>query len=171
MTRAPACYDAGVARLRKSPSSAVIEPLGSDLVALAQTYALDATTFPHCSLPPVFGDDAPPAVWIARVDDYGPVIGFVGTRANQSTLEIVGLAVDHAHRRTGIGRALVRATVRSARARGFTTVELHVSTGNEAAVALYEGERFGKARRIEGFYAAHRFPDGGDAWVMLRELR
>jgi ribosomal protein S18 acetylase RimI-like enzyme len=160
-----------VPRVRKSPSSAVIEPLGSDLVALAQAYALDASTFPHCSLPPVFGDDAPPAVWIARADHDGPVIGFVGTKANRTTLEISGLAVDTAHRRSGIGRALVRATARSARSRGFSSIELHVSTGNEAAVALYVGERFRKAQRIEGFYSAARFPDGGDAWLMVRDLR
>lgn len=160
-----------MARLRKSPSSALIEPLGSDLVALAQTYALDATTFPHCSLPPIFGDDAPPAVWIARAEHGGPVIGFVGTRANRITLEISGLAVDSAHRRSGVGRALVRATARSARARGFDSIELHVSTGNEAAVALYTRERFRKDRRIEGYYSTRHFPDGGDAWVMIRDLR
>jgi ribosomal protein S18 acetylase RimI-like enzyme len=166
---------AAVPRLRKSssPSSpaAVIEPLGSDLVALAQAYALDATTFPHCSLPPVFGDDAPPAVWIARFEHGGPVIGFASTRANRTTLEIAGLAVDTAYRRSGIGRALVRATTRSARARGFSTIELHVSTGNEAAVALYARERFRKAQRIEGYYSTRHFPDGGDAWVMIKDLR
>jgi ribosomal protein S18 acetylase RimI-like enzyme len=160
-----------VARLRKSSSSALIEPLGSDLVALAQAYALDATTFPHCSLPPVFGDDAPPAVWIARADRDGPVIGFVGTKASRTTLEISGLAVDSAHRRNGIGRALVRATTRSARARGFSTIELHVSTANEAAVALYERERFEKTRRIESYYSPRHFGDGGDAWLMIRDLR
>lgn len=160
-----------MARLRKSPSSALIEPLGSDLVALAQAYALDVTTFPHCSLPPVFGDDAPPAVWIARAERHGPVIGFVGTKASRTTLEISGLAVDAAHRRTGIGRALVRATTRSARARGFSTIELHVSTANEAAVALYARERFEKARRIEGYYSTRHFGDGGDAWLMIRDLR
>lgn len=159
-----------MARVRKSPSSAVIEPLGSDLVALAQTYALDATTFPHCSLPPIFGDDAPPAVWIARADHGSAVIGFVATRASRTTLEISALAVDSAHRRTGIGRALVRATTRSARARGFSSIELHVSTGNEAAVALYLRERFEKVRRIEGYYSTRHFPDGGDAWLMVRDL-
>jgi ribosomal-protein-alanine N-acetyltransferase len=149
----------------------VIEGLGADLVALAQAHALDATIFPHSSIPPVFGGDAPPTVWIARAEPGGPVVGFVGTRANQTTLEISGLAVDEAHRRTGLGRALVRAAVRSARSRGFETVELHVSTGNEAAIALYANERFRKARRVEGFYSARRFPDGGDAWVMIRDVR
>lgn len=148
----------------------MVEGLGSDLVALAQAHALDATVFPHSSIPPIFGDDGPPAVWIARAEPEGPVVGFVATRANRTTLEISGLAVDPPHRRTGIGRALLRAAVRSARARGFATVELHVSTGNAEAVALYASERFRRARRVEGFYSA-RFPDSGDAWVMIRDIR
>jgi ribosomal-protein-alanine N-acetyltransferase len=178
--RAAARYDGAVARVPKSsspqpgqpsrPARAVIEPVGADLVALAQAHALDATTFPHQSLPPVFGDGAPPSVWIARRVHAGPVIGFIATRASEAALEISGLAVDTEHRRTGIARALVRAAMRSARGRGFDTVELHVSTGNEAAIALYTSERFRKARRVEGFYASKRFPENGDAWMMVRDL-
>lgn len=148
----------------------MIEPVGADLVALAQAHALDATVFPHQSLPPVFGAEAPPAVWIARLDHGAAVVGFIATRASRGVLEIAGLAVDGEHRRAGIARALVRAAVRSARSRGFDSVELHVSTGNEAAVALYTSERFRKASRVEGFYSTQRFPDGGAAWVMVREL-
>jgi ribosomal protein S18 acetylase RimI-like enzyme len=160
---------------------AVIEPLGADLVALAQCHALDATVFPHASLPPVLASEAaPPAVWIARAEAGGPVVGFVGTRAQPGVprsgvdgtgvLEIVGLAVDPAHRRAGIGRALVRAAARSARARGLDRVVLHVSTGNVEAIALYTREGFRKAQRLPGFYSARNFPDGGDAYVMIREI-
>lgn len=148
----------------------VIEPVGADLVALAQAHALDVSVFPHQSLPPVFGGDAPPTVWVARLGHASPVVGFIATRANHGALEISGLAVEAAHRRTGIARALLRVAVRSARARGLDTVELHVSTGNEAALALYAGERFRKAARVEGFYTSRRAPDGGDAWVMVRDL-
>jgi ribosomal protein S18 acetylase RimI-like enzyme len=144
--------------------------VGGDLVALAQALALDLTLFPHQSIPPVLGADAPPNVWVARAEREGPVVGFVATRANKNALEISGLGVDPAHRRTGVGRALVRAVVRSARARWFSTIELHVSTGNAAALALYESERFHEAQRIAGFYSAARFPDGGDARLMVREL-
>jgi ribosomal-protein-alanine N-acetyltransferase len=157
-----------MARLRSS--SAVIEPVGADLVALAQAHALDATVFPHPSLPPVFGADLAPTVWIARAAQGGPVVGFVGARARQGALEIPGLAVDPACRRSGIGRALVRAVVRSARARGLERVELHVSTGNHGALALYASEGFRKDRRLAGFYSARRFPDNGDAWTMLRDV-
>lgn len=158
-----------MARVRKT-TSALIEPLGSDLVALAQAHALDATVFPHPSIPPVFGGDVAPTVWIARHDHGGPVVGFIATKVDRTTLEIAGLAVDDRHRRAGIGRALVRAAVRSARSRGMDAVELHVSTGNGEALALYTGERFRKDRRIAGFYSPRRFPDGGDAWVMIKDV-
>jgi ribosomal protein S18 acetylase RimI-like enzyme len=155
---------------RSTASSAIVEPVGADLVALAQAHALDVTMFPHASLPPIFGGDSPPNVWIARADHGGPVVGFVATRAERGSLAISGLAVEPSYRRSGIGRALVRAAVRSARARGLDRIELHVSTGNEAAIALYTRERFRKDQRLEGFYSARRFPDGGDAWLMIREI-
>lgn len=148
----------------------MVEPVGADLVALAQAHALDVTVFPHSSLPPVLGADSPPNVWIARAEPGGPVVGFIATRSRDGALEISGLAIDASHRRTGLGRALVRAAVRSARVRWLDRVTLNVSTGNTAAIALYLGERFRKDRRLEGFYSAARFPDGGDAWVMVREL-
>lgn len=149
---------------------AVIEPVGADLVALAQAHALDATVFPHSSLPVVLGDGAPPALWVARAERGGPVVGFVGTRARGSVLEISGLAVARTHQRTGLGRALVQAAIASAVDRGLDAVSLHVSTGNLAAVALYTSEGFRKAERLPGFYSARRFPNDGEAWLMLREL-
>jgi ribosomal protein S18 acetylase RimI-like enzyme len=159
-------YDEQMARL----DGAVIEPVGADLVALAQAHALDATVFPHSSLPLVFGGQVP-VLWIARAEYGGPVLGFVGTRAREGVLEISGLAVTPAHQREGLGRALVRAAVRSARTRGLDLVSLHVSTGNAAAIGLYTSEAFRKAERLVGFYSAHRFPDGGDAWLMVRSSR
>jgi ribosomal protein S18 acetylase RimI-like enzyme len=118
----------------------------------------------------VFGVDAPPAVWVARRGRFAPVVGFLATRPTKSALEICGLAVEAEHRRAGIARALVRAAVRSARTRGYDALELHVATGNLAAVLLYESERFVKASLIDGFYASARAPSGGDAWRMVREL-
>lgn len=163
-------YHGGMARL----DGTVIEPVGADLVALAQAHALDATVFPHSSLPLVFGGGGgtggavTPVLWVARAERGGPVVGFVGTRARSGVLEISGIAVDPAHQRAGLGRALVRAAVRSARMRGLDLVSLHVSTGNPAAIALYASEGFRKAERLAGFYSARRFPDGGDAWLMVR---
>ena len=74
-------------------------------------------------------------------------------------------------RRLGIGRQLLRAVVREAKARRAGHVLLHVSTANDAAVSLYESERFGVVERVAGFYRGAAFGDGGDAFVMIKALR
>src|SRR5512135_161786 len=146
----------------------VVEPVGSDLVALAQCHALDATIFPHPSMPAIVSPDR---VLVARDEPGGPVHGFVATRTQGRWMEVVGLAVDEAHRGHGSGRALLRAAVDVARARGVALVSLHVSTANAAAKALYDGEGFRVARRIRRFYSPLRFGDGGDAYELVLELR
>jgi ribosomal protein S18 acetylase RimI-like enzyme len=147
---------------------AEIEPLGADLVALAQAYALDATMFPHPSLPIVLGvPGATPQGWVARVQHGGPVVGFVATRSNGVVLEISGLAVDVEHQRYGLGRALLRTAVRSAGGQGLARVVLHVSIDNAAALALYESEGFRKEQRQPHYYPSDS-PQGGAAWLMIR---
>lgn len=148
----------------------IVEPIGADLVTLAQAHALDASTFPHPSLPPILGPHAPPAVFVARAERGGPVVGFAATRARLGALEVIGLAVEAAHRRSGMGRGLLRAAVRSAKSRGLARVTLHVSTALTGAIALYESERFVREQLLRGFYSARRFANDGDAWLMVREL-
>ena len=144
---------------------AIVEPLGGDVLALAQCAALDATAFPHPSLPPRL-DGARTGVWVARAEAGGPVVGFATVRRRGAALEIAGLAVDPGHRRAGLGRALLREAVDEARERGALAVTLHVSTGNAAALALYRAEGFAVLRLQPRFYRADRFPDGGDAYEM-----
>lgn len=152
-------------------TTSTIEALdGTDLVALAQCMALDATVFPHASVPLVPGG-GPPSVWVARAEANGPVIAFVATMRRANRLEIVGVAVDPAHRRSGIGRALLRAVIDSARERGLAMVTLHVSTANEGALALYEREGFTAHRLLRRFYSPARFGNGGDAYEMVLRLR
>lgn len=142
---------------------------GSDLVALAQCMALDASTFPHASVP-VVGGATPPRVWIARAEPGGRVVGFVATRRRAHLLEVSGIAVDRAHRRTGVGRALLRTAIDAARSRRLAPVALHVSTANDAAIALYESEGFVATRLIPRFYSPARFGNGGDAYEMVLRL-
>lgn len=139
---------------------------GGDLVALAQCMALDATAFPHPSVPLVSGGVA--RTWIAR-GERG-VIGFVATTANGKTLDIIGIAVDARERRSGVGRALVQAIVAIARDRRFRAVTLNVSTANESAIALYESEGFVAVERMRRYYNPARFADGGDAFRMVLDL-
>jgi ribosomal protein S18 acetylase RimI-like enzyme len=148
-------------------STIVIEALdGSDLVALAQCMALDATAFPHPSVPLV--TSGVPRVWIARGESG--VAGFVATAANGDTLDIIGIAVDSSQRRSGVGRALVRAVVEVARERRFRGVTLNVSTANDGAIALYESEGFVAVQRMRRYYNPRRFGDGGDAFRMVLDV-
>jgi len=146
----------------------VVEPLGADLVALAQCHALDATVFPHASLPAL--SPSVPSILVARAEGGGRVLGFVATKRDANVLEVVGVAVDAEQRGRGVGRALVNATIASAKARGMRAIALHCSTANIVALELYTTAGFRPAHRIRRFYNPRSFGDGGDAYVMVLRL-
>lgn len=111
--------------------------------------------------PEAFGEDA--ADFAARSDDElrrrirdGNVVGawlegnLVGTvgwfcgrgRKRAHIAEIWGMYVSPEARRTGAGRALLRAAVDASKAAGVSVWELGVEELNTGAIALYESEGF-----------------------------
>jgi RimJ/RimL family protein N-acetyltransferase len=80
----------------------------------------------------------------------------------------LGLMVAAAHRRRGIGRALLEQAVAWARRVGVRKLELHVFPHNEAAIALYESFGF----RREGYRRAHYRRGAGyfDAILMAYDV-
>ena len=80
----------------------------------------------------------------------------------------LGLMVDAAHRRRGIGRSLLETAVTWAQAAGVRKLELHVFPHNAPAIALYE--KFGFAK--EGYRRNHyrRGKEYVDAVLMAYEL-
>jgi ribosomal protein S18 acetylase RimI-like enzyme len=148
----------------------VVEPLrAGDVVAFAHCAALDATIFPGGSIPPLDRRGGPPAMWVAR-GGRGGVAGFVVVVPRRSWAHIVGLAVTPPARRRGVARALLRAAIAGARARGCPGVVLEVSTANHAAIALYAAEGFERVRRLARYYRDRQLGDGGDAWGMVLRL-
>jgi ribosomal protein S18 acetylase RimI-like enzyme len=84
-------------------------------------------------------------LWTPELHSYGFV--------DADTPEL-GIAVAAAHRSKGVGRALLQALVRRARADGFETLSLSVSPLNRAR-ALYESEGFRKVG------------ESGTSWTLL----
>jgi ribosomal-protein-alanine N-acetyltransferase len=96
----------------------------------------------------------------ARQD--GSLIGYVGLARVGSEAEVHTLAVDPAHQRRGIGRALLRAILDHAKG---ATVFLEVRTDNDSAIRLYRSEGFDVIGIRRGYYR----PSGADAFTMRRQ--
>jgi ribosomal protein S18 acetylase RimI-like enzyme len=81
------------------------------------------------------------------------------SRPSQAHCGMLGMAVIEPYRGRGIGKALLDATLKAARAKGMTRVELTVRADNEKAKRLYESFGFaveGTCRRhvrIKGEYS------------------
>ncbi|BEL07345.1 GNAT family N-acetyltransferase [Actinoplanes sichuanensis] len=86
-------------------------------------------------------------VFLARTEDGTPA-GFVNVYPTFSSLSMApvwtlnDLFVSATARRTGAGRALVRACADEARAAGAVAVQLQTAPENETAQALYRSEGF-----------------------------
>jgi ribosomal protein S18 acetylase RimI-like enzyme len=149
-----------------------VEPLGGDIVVMAQCMAIDADAFPYPSTQ--FAIRAPSSrVWIARdeSDEGGRrAVGFLAGYLRHGAMHVHGLAVDRAMRRRGVARALLRRAMDGARGEGLRTVALNVGVGNAAAVALYEAEGFAIVRRMRGFYPPGVYDGERDAYEMVRLL-
>lgn len=95
--------------------------------------------------------------------------GFALGRVSADEAELLTLAVAPATRRKGLGRALLQAFERTARARGATRALLEVAADNAAACGLYLGAGYAEVGRRPGYY---RTPAGQrrDALIYARDL-
>ena len=98
----------------------------------------------------------------ALIDERG---GMLLGRVAADQAEVLTLAVTPIMRRQGIASALLREATTQVRAAGARELFLEVSTGNEAALALYRREGFVEVGRRRRYYA-----DASDALVMRVNL-
>jgi RimJ/RimL family protein N-acetyltransferase len=93
----------------------------------------------------------------------GEIVGIadIGRFSRQTERHVasIGLSVDAAHRRQGIGMALMRAILAWARTKELSRIELKVFTRNMAAIALYKKLGFVE----EGLHRKVAFKQG--VWV------
>ncbi len=95
------------------------------------------------------------------------LLGFVIVAAGPSGRDgqIVTLDVDPDHRRSGIGRLLLRAAEQQLAECGNREVCLQVAVDNTGARVFYEGLGYELAERLPGYY-----PDGTDALELVKRL-
>jgi len=80
------------------------------------------------------------------------VVGYAIAHAAADEGEILNLGVAAVHRRQGVGRRLVLATMEALAARGARTVYLEVRESNAAARGLYQQLGFGEVGRRSRYY-------------------
>ncbi|UCH78335.1 MAG: ribosomal protein S18-alanine N-acetyltransferase [Candidatus Coatesbacteria bacterium] len=93
------------------------------------------------------------------------VIGYYDLWVCADEAHLLNVAVAPAHRRRGLGTALVRDAVEEARRARCTRIILEVRPANEAALALYAAFGFRKIGERPHYYA-----DGERADVLGKEL-
>jgi ribosomal-protein-alanine N-acetyltransferase len=90
-------------------------------------------------------------LFLAAECDSG-VAGYLVARAMGDEAEILNVAVDATLRETGIGRALLEASLQTLRAAGVSAVFLEVRVSNAPARRLYEASGFAEVGRRRGYY-------------------
>jgi len=89
---------------------------------------------------------------VARFGDRVAGYALLSARIGGRAARIYSLAVDPALTRRGVGRALMQACERYARAHGLEALRLEVRYDNVAAIALYEKMGFRPFGRYPGYY-------------------
>ena len=101
--------------------------------------------------------------WVAH--DQGRVIGFAGGTLAGSDFEVYDVAVEEAHRRSGVASRLLSRVAYDAQMLGAQTISLEVWDGNEAARALYATLGFAEAGRRPDYYG-----QGKNALILRADL-
>jgi len=89
------------------------------------------------------------AIAEGRLAGYALVV----LRKGSQTARLYSIAVDRKLARRGVGRALMAASERYARARGRDRLSLEVRADNAAAIALYRGLGFREFGHYDDYYA------------------
>lgn len=136
------------------------------LVALEVASQLRPLTLPMLLAETGAGPHATDGVVLVARGTDGSVVGMASGRRMVDALHVLRLVVDPAHRRHGIGAALLEALVAAAADDpALGAVVLEVRADNTAARTLYAAAGFTADGRRPRYY-----PDGEDALLLRRPL-
>jgi len=107
---------------------------------------------------------------VLLVEEDGPggveVRGFSIFWLVTDEMHLLNVAIDHAHRRRGLGRLVIEASLEKARAHKCRIATLEVRRSNDAAIALYGSLGF----RAVGMRPAYYTDNREDAVVMIKDF-
>ena len=143
---------------------------GADLDCLLELFESVAGERVHIATEPGFDKTRYRRRWQASVGsknepcfvavDGARVVGELRIFENSEFGPTIGMMVERAYRRRGVGRKLMEAALDWARQHGIRKLSLRVFPHNHAAIALYEQTGFTTIRRLE-----RDVPRGsGEAW-------
>ena len=88
------------------------------------------------------------------VAEADKVTGYIGVQEICGEAYITNVAVFKEFRKSGVGRALLKAACDGAKSRNCEFITLEVRESNLPAIALYESEGFEKAGTRKNFYSS-----------------
>nr|WP_321455101.1 ribosomal protein S18-alanine N-acetyltransferase [uncultured Cohaesibacter sp.] len=95
-------------------------------------------------------------------------VGFVLARSVVDEAEILSIAVDPDHQRSGGGKQLMQEMIRYLYGNRVSKLFLEVDASNKAALSLYGGFGFTKVGERKGYYQ-HDNGESSTAWIMQIE--
>src|ERR1700758_4970345 len=99
-----------------------------------------------------FGECVASGALFLVAEEHGTVVGYVVAHDAADEGEILNLGVAPAHRRRGLGRALIQGVVALLGKRGVRVVYLEVRESNAGARRLYQSLGFGEVARRARYY-------------------
>jgi ribosomal-protein-alanine N-acetyltransferase len=143
-----ACYPPGIAYSRRMLRSFLEWPGAECIVAEVESTEVESTEA-----------SAAPA-------NPGPAIAaFIITESDAVRGHILTIDVLDAHRRRGLGSALLRRAEQSLFARGVRTIELETATDNKTAVAFWQKHGYRTRGLLKRYYLGR-----DDAFAMTKKL-
>ena len=106
-----------------------------------------------------------PSAGCLVAETEGRLTGFILAEHVGTVGHLITIDVLEAHRRRGVGTALLSRVEREFTARGVREIELETATDNHAAVAFWHRHGYRTVRVLRGYYPGHL-----DAFFMRKPL-